>query len=133
MFFFGQREPQNHDKQPESAAALPTEVNVDASSDSRSIFWPEKLLPKDIPNAKIFTYGYNAGVIGGLLKGPDMNNVSQHANDLLIDLKSELRNKKPIIFVAHSLGGIVVKDVIIRTLQCRPCANGSLGITTLQD
>ena len=133
MFAFRHREPHNHDKQPESPATLATEVNEDASSGSKSIFWPEELLPRDIPNAKIFTYGYNADVIGGLLKGPDMNNVSQHATNLMVDLTFELKNKKPIIFVAHSLGGIVVKDVTIHTLQCRPYAKGSLGITTLQD
>ncbi len=124
MFLFGHRKPRNHDKQPESAAALATETREDASSHSKSIYWPEKLLPTDIPNAKIFTYGY---------KGPDMNNVSQHANDLMIDLSSELRNKKPIIFIAHGLGGIIVKDVTIHILLCLPYANRSLDITTLQD
>ena len=133
MFLFGHQEPENNDKQPGLAVALSTETREGASNDSKSIFWPEKLLPTDIPNATIFTYGYNAGVIGRSLQGPDMNNVSQHANDLMIDLKSELRNKKPIIFVAHSLGGILVKDVAIHILLCPPYANGLLDITTLQD
>ena len=112
---------------------LATGIEEDASGGQKLVFWPEKLLPRDIPNARIFTYGYNAGILGGLLKGPDMNNVSQHANDLMISLKSELRNKKPIIFVAHSLGGIIVKDVPNHILLCCSSANGSLDITTLED
>ena len=133
MFLLWDRKSGNHDKQREEAAALASKTGEDASSDSESIFWPEKLLPRDIPNARIFTYGYNTGVIGGLLKGPDMSNVSQHANDLMICLKSELRDKKPIIFVAHSLGGIIVKDVANHKLLCRLYANRLLDITTLQD
>ena len=130
---FGHRESHNHDKQPELGAALTTEIRGDTSNNPKSIFWPEQLLPTDIPNAKIFTYGYNTNVVGGLFRGPDMNNVSQHANDLLINLKSELRNKKPIIFVAHSMGGILVKDVSIQIPPYRPYANGSLDVATLQD
>ena len=133
VFLFWNRKSGKHDKQREATAALVSETEEDASSDLKSIFWPEKLLPRDIPNARIITYGYNAGVIGGLLKGPDMSNVSQHANDLMISLKSELRNMKPIIFVAHSLGGIIIKDVTNHTHLCRLYADRSLDITTLQD
>lgn len=132
-FLFWDRKSDNNDKQPEEASGLTTEMEEDASIDQKSVFWPENLLPRDIPNARIFTYGYNAGIFGGLLKGPDMNNVSQHANDLMICLKSELTNKKPIIFVAHSLGGIIVKDVHNRILLCRSYADGSLDFTTLED
>ena len=125
MFHFWDRKSDNNDKQPEAAAVLATGLEEEASNDPKSVFWPENLLPRDIPNARIFTYGYNAGVFGGVLKGPDMNNVSQHANDLMISLNSELGNKKPIIFVAHSLGGIIVKDVPNYILLCHSNTNRS--------
>ena len=133
MFLFWDRKSDKNDKQPEEALVLATGMKEDASSNQKSVFWPKQLLPIDIPNARIFTYGYNAGIVGGLLKGPNMINVSQHANDLMICLSSELKNKKPIIFVAHSLGGIIVKDVPNHILLCRSNANMSSDITTLKD
>lgn len=77
-----------------------------------SAFWPADFLPNDIPNARILTYGYNADVINGFFQANNKNSLSQHGRDLSAKLEREIDNQLPIIFVAHSLGGIVVKDVM---------------------
>jgi hypothetical protein len=80
----------------------------------------------------VWTYGYNADVIGGLFQSNNKNSVSQHGRDLAVRLEREIDNEvsylwaldtdqiapltavlyqDPIVFVAHSLGGIIVKDV----------------------
>ena len=56
------------------------------------MFWPQTLLPVDIPDARIFTYGYNANVVDGFLEGAGKNSISQHANDLMVELASELQD-----------------------------------------
>lgn len=78
------------------------------------VFWPTDLLPATLKSAKarILVYGYNADVytFGGSASS-DM--IHQHAQTLLANLsaerKLEERAEVPIIWVAHSLGGILVK------------------------
>ena len=72
-------------------------------------YWPQDLLAKEIKNARIMTYGYDTDVIGGLFKGASKNNVTQHGRDLMFELEREVHGE-PIVFVAHSLGGILVKE-----------------------
>jgi hypothetical protein len=95
------------------------------------VFWPEAILPSVLPETRIFTWGYDADV-DAFNTSVGHNNVEQHANDLLIDIAnlsdklgdvsdyqhlvhSELTDfvqlTRPLIFVVHSLGGIVVKEV----------------------
>ncbi|KUJ20834.1 uncharacterized protein LY89DRAFT_682496 [Mollisia scopiformis] len=79
------------------------------------IFWPEEYLVHDLPQARIWTYGYNADVIGGLFQANNKNSASQHGRDLAVQLDREIDNEDPIVFVVHSLGGIIVKDALHRS------------------
>ncbi|RDW63751.1 hypothetical protein BP6252_11296 [Coleophoma cylindrospora] len=79
------------------------------------VFWPEEYLVPDLPHARIWTYGYNADVIGGFFQANNQNSVSQHGRDLAIKLDREIDNEDPIVFVVHSLGGIIVKDALHRS------------------
>jgi len=76
--------------------------------------WPKTLLPGRIA-ARIITYGYDAYVVRGSVAGS--NRLIDHATNLLNDLTTDrdLHNAatRPIIFVAHSLGGIVCKKAIL--------------------
>ncbi|KAI1166890.1 hypothetical protein F5B18DRAFT_648300 [Nemania serpens] len=100
-------------------------VNEDGIKNSRElsrehrVFWPRDYLLEDVSEADIWTYGYNADVIGGLFQANNQNSVSQHGRDLSVKLEREIQNEVPIIFVAHSLGGIVVKDAIHRSEICQ--------------
>lgn len=75
-------------------------------------FWPKDCLPFDLPEARVFTFGYNADAAFGNTTA----DIVDHAKDLLgslIDKREEEDEKlRPIIFIAHSLGGIVVKQAL---------------------
>ncbi|KAK1990558.1 hypothetical protein LX36DRAFT_592390, partial [Colletotrichum falcatum] len=88
-------------------------------SSSPTVFWPEDYLTEDIPEARVWTYGYNADVIGGMFQANNQNSVSQHGRDLKAKLEREVDNQDPIIFVVHSLGGIIVKDMLHRSESCQ--------------
>ena len=84
------------------------------------MFWPKTLLPAVIPDAKILTFGYDANV-GGFFSSTSQNTIHQHAENLLSDL-ADLRDTPaeqsiPLIFVVHSLGGLIVKDAINQSVS----------------
>ncbi|KAI3322899.1 hypothetical protein HD806DRAFT_544955 [Xylariaceae sp. AK1471] len=93
--------------------------NNENPSIEHKMFWPQDYLLEDVPEAEVWTYGYNADVIGGLFQADNQNSVSQHGRDLAVKLDREIENQMPIVFVAHSLGGIIVKDAICRSEFCR--------------
>ncbi|KAH0359360.1 hypothetical protein KCU65_g10007, partial [Aureobasidium melanogenum] len=90
-----------------------------SSPSHTTVFWPEEYLAADIPQACVSTYGYNADVIGGLLQANNKNSIPQHGRDLSVRLDREIDNEKPLAFVIHSLGGIILKDAIRRSEKVR--------------
>ncbi|KAL4744666.1 WD40-repeat-containing domain protein [Aspergillus terricola var. indicus] len=79
--------------------------------------WPKTLLPPRLSTARILTYGYDAYWVRRSVAGS--NHLIDHATNLLNDLTTDrdLNNaaSRPIIFVAHSLGGLVCKKAILRS------------------
>jgi tetratricopeptide (TPR) repeat protein len=91
----------------------------DAShSEPAKPFWPYEYLKDDIPQATLWTYGYNSHVVEDLFKANNKNSISQHGRDFSVQLERDV-GQGPLIFVAHSLGGIIVKDALRRSKQCR--------------
>ncbi|KAL8982254.1 MAG: hypothetical protein Q9205_003183 [Flavoplaca limonia] len=74
------------------------------------VFWPYNLLAKNLPEARIISWGYDADV-AHFLSPTSANRVKDHAKGLSNDLRglrgSPVASTRPIIFIAHSLGGIV--------------------------
>ncbi|RPA71338.1 hypothetical protein BJ508DRAFT_315704 [Ascobolus immersus RN42] len=82
---------------------------------SDAVFWPYDLLPITVPNARVMTFGYG-NHIGNFITPANTRSVYDIATDLLTALETYRRphtlQKLPILFVAHSLGGIIVKDLL---------------------
>lgn len=73
--------------------------------------WLRDFLPDQVPQLRIMSWGYNSGVLGSKSVGT----VTTFAQGLLADLKTcratKKLEKRPLIFVCHSLGGVVFKRV----------------------
>ncbi|CAG9954248.1 unnamed protein product [Clonostachys rosea f. rosea IK726] len=82
-------------------------------------FWPHEFIPHDIPEAIVWTYGYNSEVISGVFTPNNENSVFQHGRDLAGRFEREIKNEHPVIFVAHSLGGIILKEAIRTSKVCQ--------------
>ncbi len=78
------------------------------------LFWPETLLKnhEHCQTARVMTYGYNSEIIR--LGAPvNWNTISDHGETLLIGLANERSESpdRPLMFLVHSLGGLIVKSV----------------------
>ncbi len=83
----------------------------DILSEAQPVFWPGDLLPEVCPMARILVYGYDARVTHFMPAAPNKSNIFSHSKDLLLALARERALDRPLVLVAHSLGGIVVKEV----------------------
>ncbi|KAK2770149.1 hypothetical protein CKAH01_04492 [Colletotrichum kahawae] len=80
-----------------------------------NVHWPSDFLKDDIPDARILTFGYDADVVNWWEPASN-NRIGNHAENLLGSL-TRLRERtdteeRKIIFVMHSLGGLVVQNVL---------------------
>ncbi|KAL8724942.1 MAG: hypothetical protein Q9181_006602, partial [Wetmoreana brouardii] len=88
----------------------PSEPN---NSSQNSVFWPKDLLAEDIPEVRILSYGYEAEIVRAFAPVGTAN-IFQHAQNLLAEIQ-RVRSEdlqRPIIFVCHSLGGVIVKEAL---------------------
>lgn len=79
---------------------------------SENAFWPADFLPMHCPSSRIMVFGYETTVAKPQFSSPtNQNSIFAHSKALVNDLSRERPLERPLIFVAHSLGGIVIKEV----------------------
>lgn len=95
-------------------AAGPDSTSRDDVPSRNGVFWPRDLLPEDCPTCRVLTWGYDSHVTR-FFNGPaNQNSFFNHAKNLLyaLDRDRATCQGRGLIFVAHSLGGIIVKEVL---------------------
>jgi hypothetical protein len=72
--------------------------------------WLRDFLSKDLPNCRTMIYGYNSN-----LSSAGVDTILDYGRQFLEELKLIRYNKelreRPLIFVAHSFGGIILAHV----------------------
>lgn len=87
-----------------------------AGNKSVDVFWPRDLLPKYLPTCRILTYGYDANVTSFTdPQGVSKSRIHNHAEDFAARLAANRSGflERPLVFVCHSLGGLVTKQCLI--------------------
>lgn len=82
-----------------------------------SVFWPKELLPQRHNNIRIMTYGYDSHISHFFSGAANKLNITQHGRSFLNSLAHQrwACQTRPIILVAHSLGGLIAKEAIIES------------------
>ena len=88
-----------------------TEFHAEATWTAGNKLWLRDFLPTKLPSARVLLFGYNANIAFETSTA----GVREQAGNLLnrIASKREEAEERPIVFVAHSLGGIVVKQALV--------------------
>ncbi len=91
------------------------------------VHWPSELLKQDIPDARILGFGYDADVVK--LWNPASNGrLSNHAENMVGALvrkreRTETETRR-MLFIAHSLGGLIVEKALNHSRQVERCTAG---------
>ncbi|KAK3317310.1 Alpha/Beta hydrolase protein [Cercophora scortea] len=80
--------------------------------DRTGVCWPRDLLPAKLPLTRVLSFGFNADIYGNT----SVEGIRGNARALLsrlIDERDDVDSyDRPIVFVAHSLGGLIVKQAL---------------------
>ncbi|KAH6981105.1 hypothetical protein BKA56DRAFT_550966 [Ilyonectria sp. MPI-CAGE-AT-0026] len=100
------------------------------SADNSSIFWPQSLLPFAVPSARVLTYGYDTHIQHRTGPPVSTHTIYDIACDFLIALEAERREEplRPVLFIAHSFGGIVLKEMLRRSHDCYSTQSHLYGV-----
>ncbi|KAF3896736.1 LipA and NB-ARC domain-containing protein [Trichophyton interdigitale] len=83
------------------------------------VMWLKDLLPASLPNARIMTFGYNSKFTN-FTGDQDLRCICETLLAEIVDLRANVSPMRPVVFVCHSLGGIIVKKALsIRTVDSR--------------
>ncbi|KAL5387209.1 hypothetical protein DPSP01_003820 [Paraphaeosphaeria sporulosa] len=80
------------------------------------VVWPKELLSKDVPKSRIFSFGYDSGVVHSDTAEVTQGSLADDARQLcslLNDIRQQTNTAdRPIIVIGHSLGGLVLAQVV---------------------
>ncbi|RDA93462.1 hypothetical protein CP533_2629 [Ophiocordyceps camponoti-saundersi (nom. inval.)] len=78
--------------------------------EDKTFMWIRDQVPKELPGVRAILYGYEAG----LLNSKSFQGIEDLAMCLIAQMKANGldESSKPLIFLAHSLGGIVLKSAV---------------------
>ncbi|RDW87769.1 hypothetical protein BP5796_03463 [Coleophoma crateriformis] len=86
-------------------------------SRTSSEFWIVDFLPQDVKHARIMTYGYDTTLDIGGKQHHGKKSINSLAKSMLEEICTmrydEATQKRPIIFMGHSLGGLVIKEALV--------------------
>ena len=79
-------------------------------TNAKGDFWPQ-WLAEDYPTTNVYSVGYQSSFFASILKGGGASLLDQ-ATILLDTLLSRPTSNRPVLFITHSLGGLIVKQML---------------------
>lgn len=81
-----------------------------STSKGGGAMWLRDFLPQQIPHARIMSFGYDSVLLFSKSTS-DVGTFAEQLLESLLSMRMNVPETRPIIFICHSLGGIVVKKV----------------------
>ena len=77
-------------------------------------------MPRTVPDARVLTYGYDTKVKHLAIGRVSHNTVHDHGWNFLCAVEESRRKEplRPLLLIAHSLGGLVVKEALRKSREC---------------
>ncbi|CAH0000146.1 unnamed protein product, partial [Clonostachys byssicola] len=76
--------------------------------------WFRDFLPEDIPQARLLTYGYDSSLAATDAKY-SIGDLADTFLDAFLTFRDDTStSKRPIIFIGHSLGGLIIKEALAK-------------------
>ncbi|OCK74802.1 hypothetical protein K432DRAFT_397795, partial [Lepidopterella palustris CBS 459.81] len=87
----------------------------------KPLYWPQDLIPTTVPNARVLTYGYDPIIRHSIDYARNKSTFYDITWDFLVELEAARRvqSSRPLLFISHSLGGIVIKEALLRSHSCQ--------------
>lgn len=85
--------------------------------------WLEDFLPEQISNARIMSYGYNSAFQFSKSVADIGTFAEQLLHSLIAKRRSQSERKRPVIFICHSFGGLVFKQVLYCDFYNHDCTD----------
>ncbi|KAF1355298.1 hypothetical protein BDV97DRAFT_277421, partial [Delphinella strobiligena] len=105
-------------------------------SQKAKVFWPQ-ILARTISKARVMTYGYDADVMN-FFDTTNGNGLRGYGRQFLMELTAERKSSptRRLILIAHSLGGLVVEEALLGSLEAnqprfRHLAASTIGVVYL--
>ncbi|SPO05328.1 uncharacterized protein DNG_08015 [Cephalotrichum gorgonifer] len=76
--------------------------------------WLRDFLPADLPNIRVLLYGYDTTLRGSLSKQSIADLGSAFLEQIVAYRSRDGTPHRPIILIGHSLGGLVIKEALVR-------------------
>ncbi|XP_034555113.1 protein SERAC1 [Notolabrus celidotus] len=90
------------------------------SEDDYSECWPKSWLAADCPNLRILSVEYDSHLSDWMAKCPAENqrkSLAHRSAELLKKLKQAGVGERPLVWVAHSMGGLLVKKMLLDAVE----------------
>lgn len=103
-------------RQHDSQRALTENALVD--EDSYTTCWPKTWLAKDCPALRIISVEYDTSLSDWRARCPmERKSIAFRSNELLSKLRAAGVGERPVIWVSHSMGGLLVKKMLLEASQ----------------
>ncbi|KAK1999116.1 hypothetical protein LX36DRAFT_633060 [Colletotrichum falcatum] len=89
--------------------------------------WLRDFLPKDVPNIRVLIYGYDTTLPGSRSK-QSIEDLGGILVERLVAFRArDGTTRRPLIFIGHSLGGLLIKEALIHARRRRDVAVADLA------
>nr|CAD7198721.1 unnamed protein product [Timema douglasi] len=85
-----------------------------------SVCWPRDWLPKDCPNLRVIGVNYDTAISSWAPLCPqeqECHTLDQRSEELLKRLCRAGLGQRPLMWVGHSMGGLLVKSILVKAWQ----------------